>query len=89
MLVPDFFEGDAAKSEWFPTDTPEKKDALARFRRERADVAAVSGRLLDVRKEVAEKWPAVDAHVGVFGLCFGGELPAFFSPSPLFLSLAR
>lgn len=79
VLVPDFFEGDTAKAEWFPPDTPEKQEAFARFRKERADPAAVSGALLAVRKEVAEKWPDVDEHVGVFGLCFGGKIPALAS----------
>lgn len=71
--MPDFFEGDGAKEEWFPADTAEKKDTLAKFLQEKANAVAVAERVLVVRKEVTEKWPGVDEHVGVFGLCFGGE----------------
>ncbi len=72
VLLPDFFEGDVMDEAWFPPDTDDKKAKMARFRAERANLDVVK-KLVEVRKELGEKWPAVDDHVGAFGLCFGGE----------------
>ena len=85
VLVPDFFDGDAASPDWFPADTPEKEAARNGFLRERADVGAAVERLVALRGELAARWPGVEDRVGVFGLCFGGRcwisLP---SPPPPF-----
>ena len=62
---------------WLPPDTDEKKAAQKKFRDEVANLAVVD-KLLAVRKELGQRWPAVDEHVGVFGLCFGGKLPASY-----------
>ncbi|CAK7207362.1 hypothetical protein SEUCBS139899_010172 [Sporothrix eucalyptigena] len=74
VLVPDFFEGDGAKPEWLPANTPEKQKALGDFFGSKADFAKNTEVLLTVRKALAERYPAVDDHVGVFGLCWGGKI---------------
>lgn len=78
VLVPDFFEGAAMLEDWMPPDTDEKKALIRKFLAEKANESTV-GKLLAVRKVVGEKWPAVDGHVGVFGLCFGGKIAVLAS----------
>lgn len=80
VLVPDFFEGAAMDEAWFPPNTDEKKALLNKFVEEKANMGVVDS-LIKVRKEVGEKWPSVDDHVGVFGLCFGGK---FLTPTLYF-----
>ncbi|KAL1882750.1 hypothetical protein VTK73DRAFT_875 [Phialemonium thermophilum] len=73
VLVPDFFRGRAAQHDWFPADTPEKREALTRLVNEVANNGVVNDAIA-VRAEIARRWPAVDDHVGIFGLCFGGKI---------------
>ncbi len=75
VLVPDFFEGAAMDEAWFPPNTDEKKALLNKFIEEKANMGVVDS-LIKVRKEVGEKWPGVNDHIGVFGLCFGGKFLA-------------
>lgn len=74
VLVPDFFEGDGAKPEWLPANTPEKQKALGDFFASKAGFDNGVEALLRVRKDLATRYPAVDEHVGVFGLCWGGKV---------------
>jgi dienelactone hydrolase len=72
VVMPDFFEGEAPSSGWFPVDTDEKKERFAKFRAEKAGFEGNGEKLLAVRKALGERWPGVEGHVGVFGLCWGG-----------------
>jgi dienelactone hydrolase len=75
VLVPDFFEGDWCHHDWVgPNVTPEGKAELGKFVQRRVDYVKAGEKLLEIRKEVAERWPEVEGHVGVFGLCFGGKV---------------
>ena len=74
VLVPDFFEGEGAKPEWVPANTEEKQKAIGAFFSEKADFAKTVAALLKVRTDLGERYPAVDPHVGVFGLCWGGKI---------------
>ncbi|CAK7564934.1 MAG: hypothetical protein SEPTF4163_002839 [Sporothrix epigloea] len=74
VFVPDFFDGDGAKQEWLPNDTPEKKKALGDFFAAKANPVKNTETLIRFRKELATRYPAVDDHVGVFGLCWGGKI---------------
>lgn len=77
VLVPDWFRGDYCKDAWFgPSATAEDKAALAAFMQRQVRLDATVEKLLEVRREVGEKWPEVEGHVGVFGLCFGGKIVA-------------
>ncbi|KAH8894809.1 dienelactone hydrolase family protein [Thozetella sp. PMI_491] len=79
VLLPDFFNGAAAQDAWFPPDTDEKKALMKQFMTDVANVGAVVEKLIEVRKELGEKWPSVDDHVGAFGLCFGGKVAVLAS----------
>jgi dienelactone hydrolase len=72
VIQPDFFKGSTPNSAWFPMDSDEKKAAFGAWRKDHADPDEAVKALLEVRKAVGERWPAVDEHVGVFGLCWGG-----------------
>lgn len=75
VLVPDWFRGDYCQPAWFgPDATAEQKAALQAFVERQVDFGRTVAKLLEVRKEVGEKWPEVEGHVGVFGLCFGGKV---------------
>lgn len=73
VLVPDFFEGSPINGDWFPADTDEKRAAVQAWVAGTGDSDRSREKLLRVRREVGEKWPAVEGHVGVFGLCWGGK----------------
>ncbi len=72
--MPDFLEGEGAKHEWVPPDTDEKKRLLFGFLGTQGDIAKNLVTLLAIRKELGELYPAVEDHVGVFGLCWGGKV---------------
>lgn len=75
VLIPDWFKGDYCKASWFgPSATAEDKAALDGFVQRQVRLDATVEKLVEVRKEVGEKWPEVEGHVGVFGLCFGGKI---------------
>jgi dienelactone hydrolase len=75
VLVPDFFKGDYCQASWFgPSATAEDQAAREGFMKRQVRIEATVEKLLEVRKEVGEKWPEVEGHVGVFGLCFGGKI---------------
>jgi dienelactone hydrolase len=73
VVMPDFFEGKSPNSGWFPVDTDEKKARFAKFREDYAGIEENGKKLLVVRRELTERWKDVEGHVGVFGLCWGGE----------------
>jgi dienelactone hydrolase len=76
VLVPDWFRGDYCDAAWFGPDAgAEQKAALMAFVKRQVDVERTVGKLVEVRREIADKWwPEVEGHVGVFGLCFGGKI---------------
>lgn len=73
VLVPDFFEGSPAELDWMPTDTDEKKKLVGEFFEAKAGFEKNVSALMRVRKALSDRYPAVDDHVGVFGLCWGGK----------------
>jgi len=76
VLVPDWFGGDYCQPGWLGPDAgEEEKAALEAFvgRRVRRLEDTVE-KLVEVRRELGKKWPGVEGHVGVFGLCFGGKI---------------
>lgn len=74
VLVPDFLKGHYVQEDWLPPDTPEKQKLFMEFREGPGAVEANVAVLLKLRKEVGETWPAVDEHVAVGGLCWGGKV---------------
>lgn len=74
ILVPDFLEGNYVQHDWLPPDTPEKQSLFVAFRSGPGALEPNVAALLRVRNAVGEKWPAVDAHVAVGGLCWGGKV---------------
>lgn len=86
VLMPDFFAGGGAEPDWLPPNTDEKKKKLTDFVATKASFDETAPVLLAVRKALAERFPAVDDHVGVFGLCWGGKRACFVSLCPCLLS---
>lgn len=74
--MPDWFRGDYCDAAWFGPDAgAEQRAALMAFVERQVDVERTVGKLVEVRREIADKWwPEVEGHVGVFGLCFGGKI---------------
>jgi dienelactone hydrolase len=72
VLVPDFLEGDYARHEWIPPNTPEKQKAFQNFIGGPANIPKAVKRLVGVRGALAERYPGVNEHVAVGGLCWGG-----------------
>ncbi|KAF7588376.1 hypothetical protein BBP40_005769 [Aspergillus hancockii] len=78
VVVPDFFEGIFAQPEWFPTDTEEKKDALARFVANEASIPRNVDTLLEITKQYNTAFPAVSKWAAL-GLCWGGKVTVLAS----------
>lgn len=74
VFVPDFLEGHYVQPEWMPPDTPEKKQLFEDFRAGPGNIEKAVEKLLNVRKEIGDKYPTVDEHVAVGGLCWGGKV---------------
>lgn len=72
VLVPDLLGGSYARHEWIPPDTPEKQTSFQDFIGGPANIPRAVGRVVSVRREVAERYPGVEGHVAVGGLCWGG-----------------
>lgn len=74
VFVPDLLEGHYVQESWLPADTPEKKQAFEDFRAGAGNIERAVANLLRVRAEVGDRYPAVDEHVAVGGLCWGGKV---------------
>ena len=74
VFVPDFLDGTYVQPEWLPADTPEKQKLFGEFRAGVGNAGKAVERLIRVRKEIGEKYPAVEGHVVVGGLCWGGKI---------------
>ncbi|KAL7796093.1 Alpha/Beta hydrolase protein [Trichoderma ceciliae] len=74
VLVPDFFDGTGLDMNAIPNDTDEKKQKVQTFFATTANPQHNLAKLLALRRELAEKYPAAEGHWGVFGLCWGGKL---------------
>lgn len=74
VLVPDLLEGNYVKPDWLPPDTPEKQKLFAEFRAGPGQAEKNIEKLLKVRKELGERWPGVEDHVALGGLCWGGKI---------------
>ncbi|KAL2861240.1 uncharacterized protein BJX67DRAFT_375473 [Aspergillus lucknowensis] len=80
VLIPDFFDGDGAKHEWFPTDTRERRAVLMDFVNAKAQWTEASKNLPDVVQAYQGAFPSV-AKWGAYGLCWGGKVLALSSGS--------
>lgn len=75
VFVPDFLPGGYVDPEWHPPDSPEEQKASENLRAGSGDIERAVANLLKVRKEIGEKlYPAVDEHVAVGGLGWGGKV---------------
>ncbi|KAL2846431.1 hypothetical protein BJY01DRAFT_234579 [Aspergillus pseudoustus] len=78
VLIPDFFDGDGAKPEWFPTDTEERHGLLMEFVRRKANWTDAAKSVPDVVKAYQGEFPSVQRW-GAYGLCWGGKVLALAS----------
>ncbi|KAJ9137283.1 Dienelactone hydrolase family protein [Pleurostoma richardsiae] len=74
VLVPDFTEGEYCQAAWFPPDTEEKQAKLKDFMAGPANFERNVDKVLEVRREIGARWPGVEEHVAVGGLCWGGKV---------------
>jgi dienelactone hydrolase len=79
VLVPDFFDGTGLAIDAVPMDTDEKKKIVGDFFATKASPPDNLVKILALRKELTEKYPAIEGHWGVFGLCWGGKLAVLAS----------
>ena len=75
VLVPDFFKGEPLSLDVVPSDTAEKKTIIQKFMAEKANPFEAFPSLVQTATEAKEKYPDVQGW-GVFGLCWGGKVPA-------------
>ncbi|OBT42471.1 hypothetical protein VE00_07919 [Pseudogymnoascus sp. WSF 3629] len=80
VIVPDFFEGQAADISWLPMDTEEKKTKLMGFFAEKANPVDNLNKLLAVMKEAKLSYPSVEKWA-ILGLCWGGKVAVLASGS--------
>ncbi|KNG88676.1 dienelactone hydrolase [Aspergillus nomiae NRRL 13137] len=78
VLVPDFFEGNYAQPEWFPTDTEEKKNAITSFVSNEASIPRNVDTLLEITKQYNTLFPSVSKWAAL-GLCWGGKVAVLAS----------
>ncbi|KAL7933169.1 Alpha/Beta hydrolase protein [Trichoderma chlorosporum] len=74
VLVPDFFDGKGLDINSIPMDTEEKQKTVHQFIGTTGNPQANVEKLLALRKELTDKFPAVESSWGLFGLCWGGKL---------------
>jgi len=77
VFIPDFFEGDHAKIEWYPPDTPEKEKAFGEWFQivsPPKHLPKVPGLL-----EAAEKHNSNIKAWGVIGYCWGGKMTSLIA----------
>lgn len=60
VFVPDFLEGNYVQSGWLSADAAEKQKLFAAFRAGPGSIEKAVANLLRVRKEISERYPAVD-----------------------------
>ncbi|KAG5947388.1 hypothetical protein E4U59_001211 [Claviceps monticola] len=72
VLIPDWFEGSPADIEWYPPDTPEKKEKLGAFFG-KFPPPDISGKVPSYIQAVKEKFPSL-AKFGIVGYCWGGKV---------------
>jgi len=72
VFMPDFFEGNHAKIEWYPPDTKEKEQALGNW----FQIAAPPKHLPKIPSllEAAEKTNGNIKSWGIIGYCWGGKM---------------
>ncbi|CEL03087.1 hypothetical protein ASPCAL04245 [Aspergillus calidoustus] len=78
VLIPDFFNGEGAKPEWFPTDTIERHGLLMDFVIRKANWTEAAKGMPDLLREYKEVFPGV-TRWGAYGLCWGGKVLALAS----------
>ncbi|KAL3450490.1 hypothetical protein BJX65DRAFT_305328 [Aspergillus insuetus] len=78
VLVPDFFDGEAMKPEWYPPDTEEKMELVRTFVSGKAALPPNSEALKALMTETKSRFSTVQKW-GAYGLCWGGKLLALNS----------
>ncbi|KAF4448024.1 dienelactone hydrolase family protein [Fusarium austroafricanum] len=71
VFVPDFFNGRSLERTLMPA---EKKEKMEAFLNGPANLSDNGKKLVEIRAEVGTRWPNVEEHIGVFGLCWGGKV---------------
>lgn len=74
VFMPDLLKGEYVQPEWFTRSEDERMQLFAAFRAGPGNASKAAELLLAVRKDIADKFPAVDEHVAVGGLCWGGKI---------------
>ncbi|KGO40374.1 Dienelactone hydrolase [Penicillium expansum] len=78
VIIPDFFNGEAANIEWVGMDTAEKRDNMMGFFANKASPEKNLATLYSVTNETKSLYATVEKWA-VLGLCWGGKLAALAS----------
>ncbi|KAL3457207.1 Alpha/Beta hydrolase protein [Aspergillus heterothallicus] len=78
VLIPDFFGGDGAKAEWFPTDAEQRHGLLMDFVARKANWTEAAKRFPEILSAYETVFPSVKRW-GAYGLCWGGKVLALAS----------
>jgi dienelactone hydrolase len=73
VIIPDFFNGEAARIEWAGMDTAEKRDNMMKFFVNKANPEANLTKLYSVTNEAKSLYATVEKWA-VLGLCWGGKV---------------
>ncbi|KAH6871771.1 hypothetical protein B0T10DRAFT_590516 [Thelonectria olida] len=74
VFLPDLFDGKPLDKSLVPTDTEEKQRQVMAFVAGPANIATNLEKVLKIREEIGRRWLAVEDHIGIFGLCWGGKV---------------
>lgn len=73
VIIPDFFEGNPAKLEWYPPVRDDQFASLGKFLKSSGDLEKVYPRIPKITEEVQKKYTAIEKW-GAVGFCWGGKV---------------
>ena len=73
VIMPDFFEGNPAKIEWYPPVTDDQLANLGKFIKTSGEMAKTLPRIPKITEDVQKKYTAIEKW-GPVGFCWGGKV---------------
>ncbi|KPM44950.1 hypothetical protein AK830_g1661 [Neonectria ditissima] len=72
--MPDLFDGQKLDRGAVPPKSEDKKTQIQAFMAGPANFATNVEKIIRFRQDISLKWPSIEEHVGIFGLCWGGKV---------------